>query len=153
MDKFDNLLFELGKILDVELYPDQNRACLLVINNAYRVQLELDKYEENLLFGALIAEIPPGKFRENVLKDALKYNAIAPPKRIGTLGYIDKINTLSLFDFLPIHDLNAQKVSEHLGRFMDQLILWIDALKSNQTSPQGLVEGASKKPSIYDMKT
>jgi len=135
MDKFDHLLFELGNLLDVELHPDSNRSCLLVINDEYRVQLEMDKSEEALIFGSIICEIPPGKFRENVLKDSLKYNNLPPP-RFGNLGYIEKINCLSLFDTLPIHSLKAQLVSEHLNTFIEKVILWKKAIQSNQTLPQ-----------------
>ncbi|GAB4186710.1 MAG: hypothetical protein Tsb0015_04760 [Simkaniaceae bacterium] len=152
MDKFDNLLFELGKILNVELHPDQNRSCLMVINDEYRVQLEMDGRDDSLLFGSLIHEIPPGRFRENVLKDALKYNNIPPPQRIGTLGYIDKINVLSLFDFLEGHSLAPQKVADHLSRFIECLIAWKQALRSNLTSPPDMIEKAPKKPSIFDVR-
>lgn len=150
IDKFTDLLQELASLIQIPLEPDKNHACLLRIDNLYEVQLQLDEQEQNLLFGSKICEVPPGKFRENVLKNALKYNALPPPI-YGFLGYIKKTDTLSLFSFLSIHSIDGKKIFSHLDGFLQVVIAWEKAIKTNAAAPHSLFP-SSPTTSIFNIK-
>ena len=70
MKSFHDLIAELGEYIGEDLKVDLNMACSLEINNLIKVQIELDSPGEKILLMSLITELPPGKFRENILKDA-----------------------------------------------------------------------------------
>lgn len=95
IDRFPELLQELATELDIDLYPDKRGACKLVTEDGLHVQMEVDVRQESLLIASFICEIPPGKFRENILRDALKSNGPFPKN--GTLAYSERNNKLTLF--------------------------------------------------------
>lgn len=76
LDPFAILLADLGALIQVPLHPDHQRACSLNINNELHVQLKED--ENRILVATFLAEIPPGKFRENIFKETLKENNLFP---------------------------------------------------------------------------
>ena len=132
MERFAELLKELGVQMGVALHPDQRGACLLVINEQLRIQLESDAQQEKLLVSTFISDIPPGKFRENILKDALKANFSFPKN--GTLAYSDRNNKLVLFSHLPFTDLNGQKLADFLTGFIEKANNWRTAVATGNTS-------------------
>ena len=94
MERFEMLLHELSVELDVTLHPEKDESCVLMINETVKVQLEANVRTDHLLVASFVAEIPPGKFRENTLRDALKSNYPFPKN--GTLAYSERNNQLVL---------------------------------------------------------
>ncbi|MGE5196220.1 MAG: CesT family type III secretion system chaperone [Anaerolineae bacterium] len=135
MDRFEELLRELGEIIDVPLYPDNHRLCRLNIGDFLHVQLECDLLKEQLLIATFIGEIPPGKFRENILKEALKDNSDLP--HVGTLAYSERNNQLALFNYLPLSELNGEKIAQSLEGFIEKADSWRIALERGLPSPSG----------------
>ena len=88
-----NLMQGLGQLLQIDLREDFNQSCTLNMDGI-KVQMELDSPGEFLLLMTFISELPPGQFRETVLKEALKVNYTVEQK-IGTLSYIKKRKCLS----------------------------------------------------------
>jgi hypothetical protein len=121
MERFNALLHELGAELGTSLHADKRGACKFKVNDQQIVQLEGDAAQENLIALLFIGEIPPGKYRENILKDALKSNGPFPID--CTLAYSERNNQLALFASLPLLDINGKVLA-------DCLILWI--AKANQ---------------------
>lgn len=143
IDRFVELLVELSTELGVELYPDKKGACQLVIEDTLHVQLEPDARGESLLMATFICDIPPGKYRENILRDALKSNNPFP--QVGTLAYSDRNNKLSLFSYLPFIELTGSKLAEHLNKFIDKANQWRSGVENGNTSH--LVTPAAKPSS------
>ena len=79
-----NLMQGLGQLLQIDLREDFNQSCTLNMDGI-KVQMELDSPGEFLLLMTFISELPPGQFRETVLKEALKVNYTVEQK-IGTLS-------------------------------------------------------------------
>jgi hypothetical protein len=117
MDRFQQLLYDLGDILELPLYSE-NQKCRLSINEELEVQLEYDASKERVLIACYCVEIPPGKFRENVLKESLKANGIFP--RIGTYGYSEEKNKLALFQYVTLENQNANNFADILAQFIDR---------------------------------
>jgi hypothetical protein len=122
MERFDELLIELGKLLDIPLHADKHRACRLRVNDVLDVQIESSQSKDQLVIASFLAEIPPGKFRETVLKEALKANSVFP--RLGTFAYFENTSQLVLFDFLPLHQLSGDALQTYLLQFIDKATLW-----------------------------
>ena len=85
-DKFDNLIQELGTVLKIKLKPDKNNACLLRFKNGMQIQLEADSRSEKLILASDLGQIPQGRFRENIFREALKANGLPPPRN-GIFAY------------------------------------------------------------------
>ncbi|MDR2539964.1 MAG: CesT family type III secretion system chaperone [Chlamydiales bacterium] len=132
MDSFVQLLNDLSSLLDTHLSPDKRGACKLNIDDVLHIQLEPDATQEKLLFFCFLSEISPGKFRENVLRDALKTNADL--NTLGTLGFSERNNQLVLFANLNFSSLTARKVLDFLHLFMAKAQAWKQAIATGQTS-------------------
>lgn len=133
MDLFADLLQELGKIFSVRLKPDRNNACLLQINKTIQIQIQTDPSEENLILGAKLCTVLPGKFREDVLRNALQHNAY--PDAVGYLGFIQETNTLVLFTFIYFRGQSPEKIAKVIEEFLQVALSWKDAIASNAPGP------------------
>ncbi len=134
MEPFTRLLYDLGELLALPLHSDENNACVLVIDELLRIQMQLDTTQERLLLGSMLIELPPGKFRENILKEALKVNDFFTP-HLGYLSYVKKENKLVLYNYLMMKGLTAEKLGEHLTFFVENANAWIQALERNLPMP------------------
>ncbi len=149
VDPFEALLSELGTELGITLHPDRKGACKLKINDIFHIQLESDAHQENLLIAAFICDLPPGKYRENILRDALKANW--PFAKNGTLAYSDRNNKLVLFSSLRLANLNGKKLAEFLSIFIDKANNWRIGVETGHTAH--LVTAPTKSSSgLFGMK-
>lgn len=124
MDLFESLLQELGKAMNIEdLTPDANNTCLIRFKIGLDIQIEPMLKGDFLLVGCPIAVIPPGRFRENVFREALKSNGMPPPRH-GVFGYSAQSDRLILFSLLSLRDLNGDKIAAFLGPFMEKALMW-----------------------------
>jgi hypothetical protein len=132
IERFEELLNELGSELGTTLHPDKKGACTLKINETFDVQIECDAHQENLLIATFICDIPPGKYRENILKDGLKANSPFPVN--GTLAYSDRNNKLMLFSYFRLANVTGKKLAEFLGIFIDKANHWRIGVETGHTS-------------------
>lgn len=133
-DRFEQLLFQLGPLFGLPLHPDKVGACSIAVNPHLKVQLQLDLSQEKLFFFSKIVEIPPGKFRENVLKEALKSNGLPDPLS-GILAYFPITNHLILYQIYPLAILNGERLAALLSSFLEMAESWHQAIKQGQSSP------------------
>ncbi len=141
MDRFQQLLYDLSELIEVTLYADQQQKCCININDLIDIQLEYDGSKERVLMASFCCEIPPGKFRENVLKETLKANGIFP--RIGTFGYSEQKNKLALFEYVSIENLTPEKFADILAAFIDRVERSKKAIEAGSLA--GLTEVSSDK--------
>lgn len=132
MDRFEELLKELNQEIGLTLHPDRRGACKLSINETLHVQLECDPTQEKLLVATFVGEIPPGKFRENILKDSLKANSPFPV--FGTLAYSERNNQLVLFTYLPFSNLTGKSLVDFLVSFIEKADLWRIGMETGNTA-------------------
>jgi len=133
-DRFEQLLLQLGPLFGLKLHPDKIGGCSIAITPSIKVQLQLDLVQENLFLFSKIIEIPPGKFRENVLRDALKANAFPDPLS-GILCYLPTPNELCLYQSYPVLILNGERLAGLVGAFVEMAESWHHAIKNGQSSP------------------
>lgn len=134
INKFAVILEDISRFLSLDLKPDENNSCLLNIRNKIEIQLELDPTEKYLVFGCIIGELPPGKFREEALVSGLKANA-KPYPRLGTFAYSRLKNSLVLFEMIEIDVFSIENILSILTPFIKKAIKWKEAFDSGRTSP------------------
>jgi hypothetical protein len=149
MDRFAMLLADLGALIQVPLHPDHQRACCLSVNGELHLQLKEDDNKDRLLIGAFISEIPPGKFRENVLKETLKENNLFP--RLGTFSYSERNNQLAFFSYVYFEGLDGNKMADFLEAFLEKAFSWRTALQTGQLPQRGQVLHKTG-PSVFDIQ-
>ena len=134
IDRFEELIRELGQFLGLLLYVDQNHACMLKVHDDVQIQLQLDVAQENFLMASFAIEVPPGKFRENVLKEALKTNALPDP-RPAVLSYLSQNNQLVLHQSLPLAILNGERLAGYFGAFLEEVESWKKTIQRGEANP------------------
>lgn len=144
-ERFATLLHELSAVLDVPLHVDRNHACLFRVHEQLSVQIQLDATQERLWMASFICELPPGKFRENILAEALKANNLPDP-RTGIFGYLAINNHLTLHQRYPLASLDGQKLSQLLAGFIDYADLWRDAIARGQPGPAPIQSSKTTNP-------
>jgi hypothetical protein len=132
IDKFENLLQFLSTKLDAPLKLDSNQSCYILFDDSLGIQIELDDTLENLIIFSSITEIPPGKFRENVLLNSLKENNKYP--FLVTFGYLEKTNSLAIFNFLKLSSLDNEQLLSYLQTFVELGFLYKDAISKGNLS-------------------
>lgn len=144
-DRFSELLSELGKIFQIPLTLDKYNACSINIP-PLTIQLQLDPTQENLFLFAKIIELPPGRFRENVLCEALKANGMTDP-RPGIFSYYAQTNHLTFHQLYPLSILNGETLSGLFGAFYEIGESWHNSIQNGQASP-----GLDRRPLPFGMK-
>ncbi len=133
-DRFEELLAALSNVFETSLHRDRNHACAIQVKKGLIIQLQADETQENLLITSNVVEIPPGKFRENVLQAALKSNGEKDPI-IGIFSYIPKTNHLFLFQRYPFDILSGEKLASLLLPFIDKAEEWRDSVTNGRAGP------------------
>jgi hypothetical protein len=133
-DIFQTLLEDLGKTLHLSLRTDDKRACSIFFPSGLVIQLQLDDLQTHLFFFSKLTEIFPGKFRENVLCEALKANNLPDPRN-GTLAYFPPTNHLVLFQKYPLTILNKETLAGLFGSFLEMAQAWHKAIQDGQPAP------------------
>jgi hypothetical protein len=129
MNPFEQLIAALSQSLGISLQTEKGTICKLLIHESLKVQLEYEPSFERILIACFICELPPGKFREDVLKEALKANDSLT--RLGTFGYSEKNNSLAYFLYVS-EKKDANAISEILMRFAETADVWKKAIESGQ---------------------
>lgn len=123
------MLQEMGATLEItDLHPDRNNTCQIRLKNGLDIQLELDKSGQFIVLGSDLGTVPPGKYRENLFREALKANDMPYPNH-GTLAYSKKSDHLVLFEKMNIKDLNGEKVAVEITPFSEKALIWKEALQ------------------------
>ncbi len=134
MDPLQQILDILGAKLHLALHVDQRSACSILLESNLLIQLQLTEIQDRLLLFAKLGEIPPGKFRENLLGAALKANGESDPIA-GILSYIARENCLALYQSYPLDILREETLLALFGGFSAMALQWQEALRQG-TFPQ-----------------
>lgn len=150
MAKFEDLIDSLGERLHKKLHANVNNVVTLLVNQTVKVQLEADRHQEMLTVAAYVAELPPGRFRERVLKEALKanYGANILP---GVLSFVGKENALLLFEKMPLSAVSVESLITRIKAFCERSKLWNEAINNGRPSPEEVVVKTThqKRGSIF----
>ena len=131
MNPFEQLLEDLGKLLQISLHAEQGFLCKLNMKGL-SIQLEYDETKQTLFMVSFLPQAAVGLFSENLFLEALKDNATNDP--FGVFGYAEGTGSLALQLLVPI-STSADKVFDLLGHFKEKSLLWKEAIEQNTLSP------------------
>ncbi|MEX0961304.1 MAG: CesT family type III secretion system chaperone [Simkaniaceae bacterium] len=145
MDRFRLLIEELSDemVLDFEI-NEQNCVAFIADPNLF-VQIELDESGENLFIISEVADMPAGAYREILLKECLKHNALLPPL-YGTFSYIEGPNKLILQASHPIKEMRGESLMQFLNEFVPKALSWKEAIDHGHPLPTGVEKVIEDKP-------
>jgi len=151
MEKFRQILYDFGDLVAEELYIDDQGVCRLFLNEKFPLQLELDQSEEMLIMISSIAEVPPGKFREQVMKEAMKENELMRGKD-GVLGYVLQRNMLTFHYQYPLEQVTGTFLADLLETLIPKIEAWYDALARGSAGPNPQTPIPKDKPPQFTPK-
>ena len=131
MEFFESLIHDFGQLIEVPLHLDKLGCCLLNVDDTLKIQISHYDKRESLLIACPIAELPAGKLRENILRDALKANNEYP--KVGNFSYSPKNNLLVLFVYIPERRASAPIVAKAFNEFAAKADSWRKAIDSGHT--------------------
>ena len=137
IDRLEVLLQELGGILRLPLGLDKYSACSIELP-PITIQIQLDATQEILFLFSKIIALPPGKFRENVLGEALRANGLPDP-RSAVFGYFAATNHLTMHQNFPVALLNGDGLAGLFGSFYELGKSWHEAIAMGRTAPIGIL--------------
>lgn len=130
-DFFGSLLQDLSQALQIPgLHPDANNTCLIKFKDGLLVQLEVDRGGQFIILGSDLGPVPVGRYRENLFFEALKSNALPPP-RYGTFAYSKQADRLILFKMFSLNTVSAEKIADFLTLFLEKARTWKEAIARN----------------------
>lgn len=116
---FEEYIQKLGQALETSLHAEKGYLCKIRIDGSLRVQIEHEPAEERILIASFLCELPPGKFREDLLKEALKANDALD--LLGIFAYSSKNNSLTYFLYL------SDKIQ--FEEFSQSFLQWLEVAK------------------------
>lgn len=130
MGIYEQLIEELGGLINLELEVTENNTVCLVYPDDLKVQLEVSEAdEEEIALISIVGEVPPGRYRTDLLTAALKSNG-RPHPRYGNVSYYKETQTLVLYETIPFRMLNAERLKNRVALFSQNAQKWAEALKS-----------------------
>jgi hypothetical protein len=127
------ILKEFEPFFKCHLEPDSHDSCLIKMGLGISIQIEIDRYGY-LLIGCRVGTIPIGRFRDNVLKQALKSNEFTLPST-GILGFSQKTHHLILFIKMNPTSLTPDQIQAQLPPFIKKAKRWVDAIAKGEIPP------------------
>jgi len=153
-DLFGLLLNDMGALLEIkDLHPDANNSCIVRFPSGVQIQLELDKSQEKLIFGCDIGEVPAGRYRANIFREALRSNGLPyPNSHRGIFAFSKKADHLILFRTVLMKDLNAEKLVEELKPFEEKAAYWQETVMQGGTPVVGHGSQVMQSGGMFGMR-
>jgi hypothetical protein len=146
MDLLNTILKDLEKHIQIEdLHADENASCLINFGDGVSIQIELDPAEEYICVGTKLGEVPSGRYRQSLFKEALKANGLPPP-RIGTFAYSEKSKSLIYFEYLWAKEMTGQRLFEFVQQFKSKAVLWKGAIARGEIPQLDLMAPKGARP-------
>lgn len=129
--QFGSILKELEPYFNCPMEPDVNNSCLIKMGIGISLQMELDRFGF-LLIGCRLGVLPMGRYRDNLIQQALKANNVSTPSQ-GVFGFSRKSNQLILFMRLDPVAYPASQILTILPNFIAKAKKWSDAIAAGET--------------------
>jgi hypothetical protein len=126
------LLNEVGKSLNIpDLHPDRNNSCLINMPEGIQIQLEQNPRTEDFIIGADLGQVPQGRYREDLFREALKANGKPFPQH-GILAYSSKNDHLVLYETFHKHDLRGDQIADEIPHFVEKAKIWKESMEKGE---------------------
>lgn len=151
MSPFEDLIQNLGTVMDIPLKADNHQSCLLTfLEDELAIQIDLDTNADRVLIGTQLGRITPGVYRERIFIQALRVNGTSPSPR-GILAFSEKNDTVVLFQFLDLAWLTGETLYQFLQLFREHALLWKQALATGDM-PHIPAESMARQSSMFGLQ-
>jgi len=130
-DRMGILFEEFGKKINVTITPEQNGGCRIRFKSGVEVQIETSADGRSLMIGCELGSMPPGRYRENVFREALRANGLPLPRN-GVFGFAKPKDSLYLCDQIALDELSGDRLFEFMQPFLQKAEIWRDALSRGE---------------------
>jgi hypothetical protein len=130
-DRFSALIEELSSATKIKLAPDAHNACTIRYPDKLGVRMDPDPSGEFLYVLVEVAKPGEGKYRENIMQEALRANGLPPPRK-GIFCFNLKKDLLLLFDQVPFEELTGQQLADVLESLCQKARIWRDAISRGE---------------------
>ena len=145
-ERFAALLEDTGKILHLSIPSDVSSGCAIRSRSGLELLIQADLSSiPRIMICANLGSPTPGFYRENVFREALKYNGQTAPKN-GIFAYSQKKDALFLYAELPLEETTPEHLAEVLTSFTHTGEAWKSALDRGQTPSFRENQGAVSSP-------
>ncbi len=127
--QYGTILKEFESFFNCPLNPDDKNSCLINLGVGISIQIEMDR-NNMLLIGCRVGAVLMGRYRDNLVRQALKSNDQVPST--GVLGFSNKSNQFILFAKLNPNTLNNRQITSWLPLFIAKAKLWKDAIEKGE---------------------
>lgn len=132
-DQFGTLIQELAKALGYNISVDVEDSCALPLPNGMVVQMEIADQQEFFIMAAEVGNVPIGRYRENIFREAMLYNGLT--ERVGTFAYSEIDDVMMLFREMPLQNLNGEKIAMALIPLSKKASTWNKAITQGEMPP------------------
>ena len=129
---FEQVIEELSHEMGLPLTVDALGAVTLLIQSKVLITIEPDRFEDFIIFESFLGIIPPGAYREKILKEALIYNNHVFP-RGPVLGYIPQQAQLILFEKPTLIEFRVKEFAAILTQFSQAALFWKEGLDAGKS--------------------
>jgi hypothetical protein len=151
-DLFSALLQELGRALQIpDLHPDRNNSCLIKMKSNLKIQIELNPSTGSLIVATDFGLIPPGRYKEDLFKEALKANGMPPP-RYGIFAYSRQTGHLVMFEELNTKDLSGEKIADLIAPFEEKALKWVESIKRHEVPVVGKMKTSGVNLGMFGLR-
>jgi hypothetical protein len=153
-DRFSALLEELGSAIKMKLAPDAHNACLIRYPDKLGVRMDPDQTGEFLYILIEIEKPGEGRYRESVMREALRANGLPPPRK-GIFCFNLNKNLLMLFDQIPFEELTGLQLAEIIEGMSQKARLWRDSISRGEVPAYDMGESpkaASRSEGMFGIR-
>lgn len=147
--QFEKVIRDVSEFLQLDLKPDESGAIGLKLRDFY-VQIEPDEKQENLLIFSPIGDVPEGRYREDILEQALRSNAFPPPN-LGILCMSKKTGKFYIYESFPMRYVSKEQLFATLPPLLEKVKMWKEALEHAQIPIIEKPKAGGPPPSIQDL--
>ena len=133
-DRFGALIEELATATKMKLVPDSHGAVMIRYKDKLQVYIEPDALGETVQLLIEIGGPGEGKYRETVLREALRANG-QPFPRFGTFAYAQKKESLGVFEIVLMEDLTGVRLAELIAQLSERARVWRDSISRGEVPP------------------
>lgn len=133
-NEFLSIMEDFSSISGLNLKIEES-SCIILFDEKLEVFFEYVPERSAIQIACFITALPPGKFREDILLNALVANTIYYPQ-VGTFAYSSKATQLCLFRYVEIENLNGEILSEKLAGFLNIAFEWKNSIELENIAPK-----------------
>jgi len=124
-----NFVEDLTQGLGMKIEIEDSPSYTLKIQD-HEVQLELDNEGDAIVVSIVLGKVPSGRYREDILEQALRSNGFPPPY-FGLIGYSQDADILVLHRKFHASKLSKKTIMDSLPPFIQMADEWVRALNSS----------------------